>query len=478
MTENEYQKLDGLALADLLQKKEVTSSELMEHAIALANSRGVELNAIRYERYDEARQWAADWKHEGVFQGIPFLLKDSSLASKRLPMSLGSKLFTDTKFSFDATLTQRFEAAGLIPFARTTVPEFCMAPTTEALANQGPTINPWDATRSTGGSSGGAAVAVASRIVPLAHGSDGGGSIRIPAACCGVYGFKATRGRIPTGPTKGEIWGGMGTDGVLSWTVRDTAAAMDATIGRELGAPYDSTDPEQRLLSVVMEAKRKPLRIAVWTEAWDGIPVAQDCLDGVRYAAQLCRELGHEVIDAKPPALDYGQFVRSHVHVLAANIVASTNAKLAGLKRSLREDDLEPAMLDGYELGRAMTAEQYVEAINCFHHVGRVLQSDIDQYDLILSPMLCQLPVKLGYLAMQGKFIDFREKVAKYATFSAVMNASGQPAASVPIHWTSESVPVGVQIMGQFGRDDLVLRLSAELERAAPWHKRIPARFA
>lgn len=477
MTENEYQDLDGLALANLLQKKAVTSPELMEHAVALSRTRGAALNAIRYERYDDALQWARQWRHQGQFQGIPFLLKDSSLASLRLPMSLGSNLFTDTSFNFDATLTQRFEAAGLIPFARTSVPEFCMAPTTEAVANGAVTLNPWDETRSAGGSSGGAAAAVAARIVPLAHGSDGGGSIRIPASCCGLYGFKATRGRVPTGPTKGEIWGGMGTDGVLSRSVRDTAAAMDAICGREAGAPYDSAPPNESFLSAVTEARRAPLRIAVWTSAWDGIPLAPDCLDAVRYAASLCKDMGHEIIEAAPPPLDYQQFFQSHLQVLEANIVASVHARLAGLKRSLRDDDLEPAMRDGYEQGLRLTAEDYVNAINTFHHVGRVLQTDIARFDLILTPMLAQPPAPLGYLAMQGPFREFRYKVAQYAVFSAIMNASGQPAASVPVYWTEAGLPIGVQIMGQFGRDDLVLRLSAELERAAPWAGRIPARF-
>jgi len=478
MTDNEYQQLDGLALASLLQNKEVTSGELMACAIAQSQTRGVELNAVRYERYGAAREWAAEWRHGGAFQGIPFMLKDSSLASKRLPMSLGSKLFTDTEFSFDATLTQRFEAAGLIPFARTTVPEFCMAPTTEAAANGAPTLNPWDDTRSSGGSSGGAAACVAARVVPVAHGSDGGGSIRIPASCCGVYGFKATRGRVPTGPTKGEIWGGMGTDGVLSRTVRDTAAVMDAICGRETGAPYDSADPARPLLDVVGEGRRKPLRIGLWTTAWDGIRLAPECLEAVALAARACKDLGHEVVEATPPALDYQHFFRSHVAVLASNVVSSVHARLAGLKRQLCDGDLEPAIVDAYEMGKKLSAEQYIDAINCFHHTGRVLQTDIAQYDLILSPMLAQLPAPLGYLSMQdGDFTAFRAKVAEYAVFSAVMNASGQPAASVPLYWTPAEVPVGIQIMGQFGRDDLVLRLSAELERALPWQQRLPARF-
>lgn len=478
MTENEYQQLDGVALAALLKQGETDSETLMKHAIGLAGTRGAALNAIRYPRYDDALQWARQWQPTGPFGGIPFLLKDSSLASRRLPMSIGSQLFNDTVSTFDATLTQRFEHAGFIPFARTTVPELCMAPTTEAAVNAGPTLNPWAEGRSAGGSSGGAAAAVAARIVPIAHGSDGGGSIRIPAACCGLVGLKATRGRVPTGPTKGEIWGGMGTDGVLSRSVRDTAVAMDAICGRELGAPYDSADPRQPFAQAVEEARRKPLRVAFWTHAWNDIPVAPECLAGVEYAARLCRDLGHEVIEAQPPALDYDRFFQHHVTVLVSNIAASVNAKLAALKRPLRPEDLEPAMHDGYELGRKVSAEQYIDAINGFHHLGRILQTDIEAYDLILTPMLTQLPVPLGYLAMQGGFVDFRARVARYAAFSAIMNGSGQPAISIPLHWTDEDIPVGVQIMGQFGRDDLVLRLAAELERAAPWAHRMPARFA
>ncbi len=477
MTDNEYQKLDGIALSESLRKGAVTSVELMEHAIALARTRGEDINAICYPRYEESLDVARRVQPAGPFRGIPFLLKDSSLASRRFPMSIGSRLFKDTPASFNATLTDRFEQAGFIPFARSTVPELCMAPTTEAIVNNGPTLNPWDAARSCGGSSGGAAASVAARIVPIAHGSDGGGSIRIPASCCGVYGLKVTRGRVPTGPAKGEIWGGMGNDGVLSRSVRDTAAVMDAITGREVGAPYDSADPARPFMDAIKEGAGKPLRIGVWRQAWDGIAIAPECLDAVEFAAGLCRDLGHDVVDATPPDLDYQHFFRSHVNVLASNVAAAVHAKLRVLERDLRDDDLEPALRDAYEKGTKLSAEQYIDAINNFHHIGRVLQGDIVQYDLILSPMLTQLPVPLGYLAMTGDFVDFRAKVAQYAAFSAIMNASGQPAASVPVYWTPAGLPVGIQLMAQFGRDDLVLRLSAELERAAPWAGRVPARF-
>ena len=477
MTEYEYQELDGVALASLLQKGEVNPVDLMQHAVALASTRGKELNAIAGEQYVQSLEVARHWLQRGPFRGVPLLLKDSGLACERIALNLGSRLFSGTQTAFNATLTDRFEHAGLIPFARTTVPELCMAPTTEAVLYGGPTLNPWDASRSVGGSSGGAAAAVAARIVPVAHGSDGGGSIRIPASCCGVYGFKATRGRVPTGPSKGEIWGGLATDGVLSRTVRDTAVAMDAICGRELGSPYDTAAPVLSYQAAIKESSHNPLRVAVWRQTWDGIPIAPECLDAVEYAASLCAALGHTVIEVSPPPLDYSRFFRSHVNVLASNIVASVNAKLAASGRELAQGDLEPAIHDGYELGQRLSAESYIESINCFHQVARVFQQDMSNYDLILSPTLTQLPVPLDYLNMRGGFVQFRERVSKYATFLVIMNASGQPAASVPVYWTKEGIPVGVQLMAQFGRDDLVLRMSAEFERVASWHARVPLRF-
>ena len=233
MQTTEYEALDGLALAELLERGDVTSAELMDCAITLAEQRNPVLNAITYPRYEESRRIAADWAPRGPFRGLPFLLKDSGFAHRRFASSLGSALFDDTTYSHAATVADRFEAAGFIPFARTTVPELCMAGTTEARRNGGATPNPWDHTRSAGGSSGGAASAVAARIVPVAHGSDGGGSIRIPAACCGVFGLKPSRGRVPMGPMRGEGWAGMSTDGVLSWSVRDIAN-INSLVNRKL----------------------------------------------------------------------------------------------------------------------------------------------------------------------------------------------------------------------------------------------------
>jgi amidase len=474
MLDSEYESFDALELAALLRSGEVTPRELMTCAVSIARSRGSILNALCFEQFPESLELAANAVLKGTFGAIPFLLKDSALASRRFPSSIGSRLFERTEFKFDATLIARFDSAGFIPFARTTVPELCMAPTTEAVRNGGPTRNPWDQTRSAGGSSGGAAVSVAAGIVPIAHGNDGGGSIRIPASCCGVYGLKPSRGRVPMGPARGEGWGGLAAEGVLSRTVRDTAAALDAIAGTEPGAPYASPPSPSSYLQLLSEPIGSPLRIAVWRTAWSDIQVAPECLDALTHAATLLQAAGHQVVDTPPANIDFDAFTQAVIDVLAANVFASLNAVVKN--RPIREwqHDIEPAILDGYHLGGTLTAEQYVRAIDMFHRVGRRLETSMSGFDLILTPTLTQPPAFLDELNMRTDFRTFRRKVAHYTTFLAIINASGQPAASVPLYWTPEEIPIGIQLIGHFGREDQVLQVSAELERASPWANRRP----
>ena len=441
-------------------------------AIELARRRATELNALCYQRYEESIELASHTRLQGTFGGIPFLLKDSSLAARRFPYSLGSRLFADLEAPDDATLVRRFSAAGLIPFARTTAPELCMAPTTEAARNHGPTPNPWDPARSAGGSSGGAAVAVATGTVPIAHGSDGGGSIRIPAACCGLYGLKPSRERLPMGPARGEGWGGLSVDGVLSRTVRDTAAVLDATAGAEAGAPYAAPAAPPSFLQLLYRPCERPLRIARWSATWDGIPLASECVRATEFAAQLLHAAGHDVIDVALPTIDYWQFIEAHMQVLAASIVVAVNARVQSRPVSQWGPLLEPAMLDGYRFGKTLTAEQYARAISLFHGVGRSMEQHMDAVDAVLTPTLTQLPSPLGELTMNDDFQSFRRKVARYTAYLAIINASGQPAASVPVYWTNEGLPVGIQLIGHFGREDQILQLSAQLEAAAPWRAR------
>lgn len=478
MRSQEYQQHDGLGLAQLLATGEATPHEMMACAIELADAKDRTLNALCYQRFEESLAIAKSARLRGPFGAIPFLIKDTALASKRFPASFGSRMFEGTEFAFDSTLVTRFDAAGLIPFARTTAPEFSMAPTTEAVRNRGATRNPWDPARSPGGSSGGAAVAVAAGIVPLAHGSDGGGSIRIPAACCGIYGLKPSRGLLPYGPARGEGWGGLAVDGVLSRTVRDTAAALDAVAGMDLGAPYAAPARPVSYLERLSLPFKKPLQIAKWTTAWDGIEVAPECLAAVRRAEKTLVQLGHEVIEAALPEIKYDQFVEAHMEVLATNIVVSVNGKVRGRPESEWQDLLEPAIRDGYHFGARLPAERYALAINRFHTVARQMAAYIADFDAILTPTLTRLPAPLGDMSMQTDFRTFRRKVSRYATFLAIINASGQPAANVPLHRTNANLPVGIQIIAPFGMEDLLLRLSAQLEHVSPWAERHPSPIA
>jgi amidase len=343
-----------------------------------------------------------------------------------------------------------------------------------------------------GGSSGGAAAAVAARIVPVAHGSDGGGSIRIPAACCGVYGLKPSRGRVPMGPARGEGWGGMASDGVLSVTVRDTAAAMDAIGGYEPGAPYASPPQPEPYLEVVRRAQRLDdatgatggagalgkgrLRIGILREGWNGIGIAPECDAAVTHAARLLASLGHDVAEARLPVLDYSGFVIAHGNILATNVALAVDTKLKALDRAMRDDDIEPVLAKAYVIGKGLDAATYVDAVQRLHAIGRAFAAAMRDYDLLLTPTLTTLPAELGYLALDVDlpFREFRERAAGYATFLAVINAAGLPAASLPLSWTDAGLPVATQLIGHFGREDMVLAVSAQLEALAPWSQRKP----
>ncbi|CAH2408357.1 amidase [Mesorhizobium escarrei] len=474
----EYEKHDGLGLAKLLRTEEVSPVELMDCAISLAADRGQAVNALCNQDYDLGRRLAAGAELKGTFGAMPFLLKDSGLASTQLASDVGSRLFAGMKAKVDSTLNTRFVADGFLSFARTTVPEFCMAPTTEAVQNGGPTLNPWDRTRSPGGSSGGAAAAVALGIVPVAHGSDGGGSIRIPASCCGVFGLKPSRGLVPHGPARGEGWGGLAVDGVLSRTVRDTAAALDGIAGMELGQPYAAPERPDSYLEYIDGEFDRPLRIAKWTQAWNDIDVAPECLDAVAAAERHLAALGHEVIEAPLPQLKYDAFVDAIIDVMAASVAMTVNGYVRLVGPKDLPSLLEPAILHAYRLGEEMHAETYALAINRFHSVARLMETYLADYDVILTPTLTQPPVKLGEISMNDDFRSFRKRAGRYTTFLAVINASGQPAASVPLHWTEGNLPIGVQLVGRFGAEATVLRLSTQLEGIAPWRDRRPPAVA
>jgi len=470
----EYRKRDGLDFARMLHNKELTPLELMDCAIQRAEEINPRLNALCNANYDHAREAARDATLKGQFGALPFLLKDSGLGYPDLLNSLGSRLFAGLRIGFNSTLTDRFLEDGLIPFARTTVPEFSMAPTTEAVQNGGPTRNPWDINRSTGGSSGGAAAAVASGIVPLAHASDGGGSIRIPASCCGIYGLKPSRGLVPAGPARGEGWGGLATDGVLSRSVRDTAAVLDGTAGMEIGAPYAAPFTSRPYVLEMNKPFDRPQRIAMWSIGFEDIPIEAECLDALAKAKGLLEKMGHQVVDAPLPPIQFSKFVEAQINVMAANVTVTVNGKVRNDPASGWEERLEPAILDAYQRGKKLSAESYALAITRFHTIGRQLATYIRDYDFILTPTLMQPPVELGVISTNDDFFSFRSKISRYATFLAIINASGQPAASLPLHWSKSGLPIGVQLIAPFGGEADLLRMSARLEEVQPWFNTVP----
>lgn len=480
MKSSEYEQHDGIGLAKLLYDGHIAPAELMEAAIDLAEARNPQINALCCTRYGEAIELARRAELKGHFGAMPFLLKDSGLGSRFLASTVGSRLFAGMTSAVESTLNLRFMADGLLPFGRTTVPEFCMAPTTEATVYDGPTRNPWDPTRSPGGSSGGAAAAVASGIVPIAHGNDGGGSIRIPASCCGVFGLKPSRGLVPHGPARGEGWGGLATDGVLTRSVRDTAAALDGIAGMEMGQPYAAPPRPASYLARLDEPFDRPLRVAVWMQAWDDIGIAPECHEAIIATGQLLENAGHEVVQVPPPQMKYSRFVDAIIDMMSANVALTVN----GYVRQKPVDDLsnllEPAILDAYQRGKTITAETYALAVNRFHKIARQMESYMSDgnYDFILTPTLTQLPLKLGTLSTQDDFVPFRKAAGRYTAFLAIVNASGQPAASLPLYWSISGLPVGVQLIGRFGADTELLRVSRQLESAKPWAEKRPPLFA
>jgi amidase len=471
---SEYERCDALEIARLVAIGEISAREAMAAAIAAAEARNPALNALCQQRFEESLELTGRGRFSGTFAGVPFLLKDSGLASVRFPSGLGSRLFSGLRFSYDATLTKRFQSAGFVPFARSTVPELAMAPTTEAAANGGPTRNPWDLDRSSGGSSGGAAAAVAAGIVPIAHANDGGGSIRIPSACCGVFGLKPSRGRTPVGPARGEAWAGLAAEGVISRSVRDTAAALDAIHGYEEGAPYASPSAPESYLELVSRPPAQPLRIGKWTAAWEGCPISPECVAALEHAEQLLVSAGHEVFEAPLAAIDYEAFIDALIDMMTANIAVLVDSWVKDRPISAWRNELEPAIFDGYERGRRLPAPSYVRAVNLFHRVGRRLDASMAGLDLILTPTLSTPPASLGVYSMNTDFVSFRRRVAGYTPFLAIVNASGQPAANLPVYWSSSGLPIGVQLIGRFGREDQILQLAAQIEATAPWTARRP----
>jgi amidase len=492
----EYARHDGLALAGLVRSREVNPIELLETAITRIEARNPTLNAVVRKRYERARSEATKVNPDTTFAGVPFLVKDLIATIGGEPTSNGNRLLSTMAMPRDSELVRRYRAAGLIIAGRTNTPEFGLTPYTEPTV-YGPTRNPWSLEHSPGGSSGGSAAAVAARLVPMASGGDGGGSIRIPASCCGLFGLKPSRGSTPTGPAFGELWRGLAIEHAITRSVRDSAALLDATAGADPGAPYAApawTGP------LVDEVRTEPgrLRIAFTRQPLFGRSVHADCIAGLEASARLLESLGHIVDEATPP-LDGEACAIAFVTLLAGEVRAEieTVSRMAG--RKPHADDFEAATYSLGLLGRSLSAAEYASAARALQLAARGMAPFFEQYDVLLTPTLGAPPALIGSLqpsAAEMRFMrivnamnagwlfkalglvkPLAEKTFDYIPFTPLFNVTGQPAMSVPLHWNTSGLPIGMQFVARFGGEATLFRLAGQLEQAKPWFDRVPPGF-
>jgi len=470
MSFREYHEFDALGLAQAIARKKVSAREVMDEAIARAETLNPKLNAIIFKAYDEARSAARKRTQKGPFAGVPMLLKDMRANVKGWPNRSGSRYVPATPSEYESTLVTRCKEAGLIPFGKTNVPEFGILPTTECKL-YGPAHNPWNRAHSPGGSSGGSAAAVAAGIVPIAHATDGGGSIRIPASACGLVGLKVSRGRITQGPGAADATGGLSVDGFVTRSVRDTAAALDATCAPDPGDPYFALPSEGSYLEGI---KRKPkrLRIAVSTQMLNGTPHDPEVTAAVRKTAKLCAGLGHRVEEADP-TIDAGALVNAFSTVWCANVAFTldTLAAQTGIKPSL--EVVEGLTIGLYELGKRTGAAEFIAARQVMTAAGRKFAAWHEKYDVWLTATLGRPPMKLGTIDIDETNVlkGFAPNFG-YVPFTSMQNCAGTPGINLPLNWSKDGLPLGVQFTARSGDEMTLLKLAAELEKAAPWADR------
>jgi amidase/6-aminohexanoate-cyclic-dimer hydrolase len=474
----DYDRHDATGLAALVAHREVTPDELLDEALARTASLNPGLNAVVLIQEDIARQAIRRGLPDGPFRGVPFLLKDLGCEAVDFPSHNGSRLFADTRYRRDSAIWERIRATGVVGFGRTTAPEGGVGPATEAAVYGGPTRNPWDLTRTSGGSSGGAGAAVAAGIVPAAHGSDGGGSVRIPASSCGLFGFKPTRARLPDGPYAGEGWAGMAIDGFLTRSVRDTAALLDACEGPDAGAPYVAPPLAEGYRAAITRPPRR-LRVALCDTTFTGEAIHPDCRAAVHAAGKLLESLGHHVEPGRPKA-DVKGMMRAWTRIVACGTALSVRSATAGRGRPLAEGEVEAVTLGAMDYAATLSGADYLESVGQIHAFGREMAAAFDGCDILLSATLAEPPARVGRFAHTTRdFVHYRTgpgMVFDYSPFCAVFNASGQPAASVPLYWSADGLPIGVHLAAPFGQDEMLIALSAELEAVHPWaHLRPPA---
>jgi amidase len=469
---DEFISLDATALAALVRERQVKAIELVDAAIERIERLNPILNAVVTPMYEQARAAAIGKLPNGPFAGVPFLLKDLGAPCAGVRMTMASAFMRNFAPDHDSELVARLKRAGLIIVGKTNTPELGILPTTEPHLF-GASHNPWDISRTPGGSSGGSAAAVAAHFVPIAHGNDGGGSIRIPASCCGLFGLKPTRARNPLGPDFGDIFSGLVADHALTHSVRDSATLLDATAGPDVGDPYWAPPPARPFLQEV-GADPGRMRIAFTTTTPTGVKLHADCLSAVKDAAALCANLGHEVTEAAPDV--NGELVTQAFMVLwSAGCAWTIDGLGLATGRTPSQNQFEPLTWALYEMGRQQSASSYLLSLTFLQRVARDIARLFLKYDLWLTPTLSEPPVPLGtFDSPPENPLQGLRRAETFVPFTPICNATGQPAMSVPLYWNAEGLPVGVHFVGRFGEEATLFRLAAQLESARPWAGRRP----
>jgi amidase len=464
--------LDATAQADLVRRGEVSPSELVAAAIDRIERVNPVLDAVVRTRFDLARAEAAAGGPDAPFRGVPILFKDLGCVVAGEATSFGIGPLRDVVWPITSFLAEQFLAAGFIVLGRTNAPEFGTTVTTEARSFP-PARNPWDPSRSTGGSSGGSAAAVACGMVPVAHANDGGGSIRIPASECGLVGLKPTRARVSQGPLVGEGWAGGTIDGAVTRTVRDAAAILDVISARAPGEPYYAP-PLPRRLAEEVGADPGRLRIGLVDHAiGDRFLDDPQCREAVGATGRLLESLGHEVSLSAPDAMFNEEFERHFLAIIAADTEATFQAFEMLLGRPIGDDEIEPRNAAHRQAGRTLGAVGYLHSRAWIGTWARQMASWWLDHDLLLTPTVAARPPELGWFTAAGQEEESR-RISSFIPYTSQFNMTGQPAVSLPLHWTPDGLPVGVQLVAAYGREDLLVRVASQLEQAAPWHDRRP----
>jgi amidase len=465
--------LDATAQAELVRSGTASATELVDDAIARIEKLNPELNAVIHRLFDRARDEAAGSLPDGPFRGVPMLLKDLGAELAGTPFCEGTALAGDYHSTVTQELTTRFQRAGFVVCGKTNTPEFGILPTTEPV-RFGPSRNPWNTDHSTGGSSGGSAAAVASGMVPVAHANDGGGSIRIPASCCGLFGLKPTRARVSLAPQYGDLMGGLVAEHVVTRSVRDSAAVLDLISGPVPGDPYWAPPLRGPSFAVAAAVPPGQLRIGVVTASPSGSVVHPDCVTATENAAALCQSLGHAVEPATM-VVDGDAFTAHFINVWAAGNAWTLVDWEERIGRTATEEDLEPLSWALIEIGRSIDSGVYLKSVQELQKITRQIAQYFEGIDVLLTPTLGEPPAVLGsFDSPPGEPLTGLFRAAAYVPFTPPFNVTGQPAASIPLHWNDAGLPIGVHAVGRFGDEETLFSLAAQLESAAPWAQRRP----